>query len=129
MFQAQIFNARTNLNFSIFPFFRLCLEANFRLWLQDCVAARKDLELKIRLLSAVSIGFRGLEAQLQLRLKSVRRRMFQVEIFSRDSGSHDFAFWPECGECFAPFSEKCSTWHATSTFSRKTASPPGKIWN
>ena len=59
---------------------------NFQTWLQDCVAAREDLELKIRLLSAVSIAFRGLEAQLQLMMKSVRRRMFQVEIFIGDFG-------------------------------------------
>ena len=29
--------------------------------------------------------------------------MFQVEIFTRDFGRRLFAFWPECGECFAPY--------------------------
>ena len=51
----------------------LHMARNFQTWLQDYVAARKDFELKIRLLSAVSIGFRGLEAQLQLIMKSVRK--------------------------------------------------------
>ena len=74
----------------------------FQVSRQDCVAARKDLELKIRLLSAVSIGFRGLEAQLQVTLKNGRNSIFQVEIFIGDFGRRLFAFCPDCGECFAP---------------------------
>ena len=85
----------------------LHMARNFQTWLQDCVAARRDSELKIRLLSAVSIGFRRFEAQLQVTLKSVRKRMFQVEIFTRDFGRRLFAFWPACGECFAQFWPEC----------------------
>ena len=47
----------------------LHMARNFHILPEDCVAARKDLELKIRLLSAVNIGFGGLEAKLQRKQK------------------------------------------------------------
>ncbi len=90
---------------------------NFEIRPEDCVAARKDLELKIRLLSAVSIGFRGLEAQLQVTMKSVRNSMFQVEICIGDFGRRLFAFWPECGECFAPYRKNRLFAKKSQTFS------------
>ncbi len=63
----------------------------------------KDLELKIRLAGSTSIGSWGLEAQLRETVEQVRMAKFLVEIFSRNFGSRLFAFWPDCGECFAPF--------------------------
>ena len=39
----------------------LHMARNFEILPEDCVAARRDLELKMKLLSASSIGFRGLE--------------------------------------------------------------------
>ena len=80
----------------------LHMARNFEILPEDCVAARKDLELKIRLLSAASIGFRGFANQFRVTMKNVRKAKFQQEIVSRDPESHDFWFWPECGECFAP---------------------------
>ena len=33
---------------------------------------------------------------------STRRSKFRTEIFIEDFGRSFFAFWPDCGECFAP---------------------------
>ena len=60
------------------------------------------MELKIRLLRAVSIGFRGLEHGLDPWMETDHTSTFWVEIFIGDVGRRLFAFWPDCGECFAP---------------------------
>ena len=76
---------------------------NLQLSPEDCVAASKDFELKIRLVSGGSIGFRGLEAEIDPPDERYQNLMFQVEIFIGDFGCRLFAFWPIPGECFAPF--------------------------
>ena len=68
-------------------FKQFCLvSVNFQISLQDCVAARKDLELISRLCGAFSIGFRGLEYGLDPPMEKVRTSMIGVEIFSGDCG-------------------------------------------
>ena len=84
-------------------------DPNFQFWLHHCSDDLRDLRLSFCRNLAPSIGFRGLEAQFWESSKKYQWSGKSIDFVSRHLAGRLSMFWPDCGECFAPFTRKSSS--------------------
>ena len=65
----------------------------------------------------------GLVSQLDPPGERYQRSMIQMKIWSCDFGRRLFQFWPDCGECFAPLSQKIMKVQVGIVYSGKCFAP------
>ena len=92
-----------------FPEFRLPWRCNFRFWLWDFFPGLKDLDTKFVPNFSFLLPLGGRLWHERNRINETgQKSMILVEIVTRHPGAWLFTFWPECGECFAPFGILCA---------------------